>query len=409
LRTSLFIAKRIIAQNQPSFSGFIIKLATAACAVSVAAMIITISMVNGFQYEVAEKVYSFWGHTRVQALEPFRAMVAEETPMLASPAIEKMITNERGLKHVHAFAARSVVLRSKGQFEGVLLKGVDNRFVQSPFQRFIKEGKNIQFPDSGYSTDLLVSSALASQLEIKTGDTVSTIFMRNGEEIRSRKQVISGLFYTGIEEYDKNFVVADLRFLQRLNLWQPNEIGGYEIWLETPDLASNYSEQVTHNLPQGIVATPLANIYPNIFDWLAIQNQTKHIVIGVMLAVAIINLITCLLILVMERTRMVALLSAMGMPAEEQRNIFWYYTAYISLAGIGLGLLLGVGLLFLQQFTGFIKMDESTYYVDTVPVRIIWWQIAAIVGGTFAICLLALRFPLAFISRISVIKALRFN
>lgn len=409
MRTSLFIAKRIIANNQPSFSGFIIKLATAACAVSVAAMIITISMVNGFQYEVAEKVYSFWGHTRVQALEPFRAMVAEETPMLASAAIEKVIAKEVGVKHVHAFAARSVVLRSKGLFEGVLLKGVDSRFVQSPFQRFIKEGKNIRFPDSGYSTDLLVSSALANQLEIKTGDTVSTIFMRNGEEIRSRKQVITGLYYTGIEEYDKNFVLADLRFLQRLNLWQPNEIGGYEIWLQSPDMANQYSEQVSNNLPQGIVATPLANIYPNIFDWLAIQNQTKHIVIGVMLAVAIINLITCLLILVMERTRMVALLSAMGMSAGEQRNIFWYYTAYISLAGIGFGLLLGLGLLFLQQSTGFIKMDESTYYVDTVPVRIIWWQVAAIVGGTFAICLLALRIPLSFISRISVIKALRFN
>jgi lipoprotein-releasing system permease protein len=128
-----------------------------------------------------------------------------------------------------------------------------------------------------------------------------------------------------------------------------------------------------------------------------------------MLAVAIINLITCLLILVMERTRMVALLSAMGMPAYEQRNIFWYYTAYISLAGIGIGLILGLGLLSLQQATGFIKMDESTYYVDTMPVKIIWWQVAAIAAGTFAICLLALRFPLAYISRISVTKALRFS
>lgn len=409
MRTSLFIAKRIIANNQPTFSGFIVKLATVACAVSVATMIITLSMVNGFQYEVAQKVYGFWGHSRVQALEPFRSMVAEETPMKASVSIEKSIANTSDLKHVHAFASRSVVLRSKGQFEGVLLKGIDRRFANSPFQKFIKEGKSIRFPDSGYSTDLLVSTSLAAQLEIKIGDTVNTIFMRNGEEIRSRRQIIAGYYKTGIEEYDKNFVITDLRFLQRLNLWQDDEIGGYEIWLQSPDLADAYSEKLTDELPQGLVATPLASIYPNIFDWLAIQNQTKHIVIAVMLAVAIINLITCLLILVMERTRMVAIIASMGMPPSEQRNIFLYYSAYISLAGIGFGLILGLGLLFLQQATGLIKMDEATYYVDTVPVRIVWWQVIAIVIGTFTICLLALKFPLAYLNRVSIIKALRFN
>jgi lipoprotein-releasing system permease protein len=409
LKTSLFIAKRIIANKKPTFSGFIIKLATVACALSVATMIITLSMVNGFQYEVAQKVYGFWGHARVQALEPFRAMVAEETPIKATREIENAIAGNPGMQHVHAFATRSVVLRSAGQFEGVMIKGVDERFASGTFKQFIKEGNNIRFPDSGYSTDLLVSTEMAKQLEIKIGDAVNTIFMRNGEEIRSRRQVISGYFKTGIEEYDKNVVIADLRFLQKLNLWQPDEIGGYEIWLQSPDMATSYSDKLSKDLPQGIVATPMTRIYPNIFDWLAIQNQTKQIVIGVMLAVAIINLITCLLILVMERTRMVALLSAMGMTAMAQRNIFWYYAAYISLLGIGIGLCLAIGLLLLQQTTGFITMDESTYYVDVMPVKIVWWQVWAIVAGTFTICLLALRLPLAIVSRISIIRALRFS
>lgn len=405
----MFIAKRLITNQQPTFSGFIIKLAVVACALSVATIIITLGMVNGFQHEVARKVYSFWGHTRVQTLEPYRSMVSEEAPMPVNPSIEKAILVEEGYQHMHAFAARSVVLRSKAQFEGVLLKGVDKRFLQSPVSQFITEGKNIQFPDSGYSTDVVLSTTLAKQLEVKVGDTLSTIFMRNGEEIRSRRQIVCGLYKTGIEEYDKNFVLSDLRFLQRLNLWKPNQIGGYEVWLQSPELANAFSKKLTKDLPQGIEARAIANIYPNIFDWLAIQDQTKQVVISVMQVVALINLITCLLILVMERTRMVALLASMGMSNNEQRNIFWYYTAYISLRGIGFGLLVGLGLLWLQQATGLIQMDESTYYVSAMPVKIVWWQVLTTVAGTFIVCMSAMRIPLGFIHRISIIKALRFN
>jgi lipoprotein-releasing system permease protein len=399
-----------LASQQPSsFSGFIVRLATAATAVSVATMIITISLINGFQYEVANKVYSFWGHIRVQALQPYRTMVAEETPIAASDSLEKIIAAQPGVGHVQAFAARSVVLRSTGQFDGVLMKGIDRRLATSDFSRFITQGSMLQFPDSGYSSQLIISEAMARTLEVKVGDTVSTIFLRNGDDIRSRKQIICGLYSTGIEEYDQQFVLADVRFLQRLNLWAPNQIGGYEVWLQDPANAPLIEKPFTQALPQGIMASPVADIYPNIFDWLGIQNQTKKIVISIMLAVAIINLITCLLILVMERTKMVALLAAMGMPLQEQHIIFWHYAARIAGKGIAIGLLLSLSLLLLQQYTGLIKMDEKTYYVSTVPVRIIWWQVLAVVVGTFVICLAALRLPLGYLQRISIIKALRFN
>lgn len=372
-------------------------------------MIVTISLVNGFQHEVTDKVYSFWGHLRVQALEPYRTMIAEETPITASDSLEKLMASQPGVKHIQAFGARSVLLRTAGQFDGVLLKGVDQRFATSPFIRFITKGKMLHYPDSGYSTDILLSESMARQMQLGVGDTISTIFLRNGEDMRSRRQIVCGLYNTGIEEYDNNFVMADLRLLQRLNLWNANQIGGYEIWLDTPENAHLISPAFTKALPQGIVATPVADIYPNIFDWLGIQNQTKKIVIGIMLAVAIINLITCLLILVLERTRMIALLAALGMPQSALGNIFWHYAINIAVRGIAIGLMLSLTLLFVQQYFQLIPMDEKTYYVNTVPVYIIWWQVGAIVVGTFFICLLALRLPLSILKRISIIKALRFQ
>lgn len=409
MQVSLFIARRIINNQQPSFSRFIIRAAAIATAISVATMIVTLSMVNGFQYEVAQKVFSYWGHTRVQNLEPFRTLVAEETPITKTDSLDRLVKSKPGIAHVHAFGARSVVMRSKAQFEGVLLKGVSESFVKSPFSRFIRQGSNISFADTNYSSQLLLSLSMARSLDVSVGDTLNAFYLRQGEDIRSRPMTVSGLYQTGIEEYDNQFAIADLRFLQRLNQWDSTQIGGYEIWLNNPGVAPQWSEEMTRQMPQGIVCVPITQVYPNIFDWLGIQDQTKRIVIGVMLAVAIINLITCLLILVMERTRMIALLTAMGMPGIEIRKLFWYYAAWIAGTGVVAGLALGLGVSFLQQLTGIIKMDEATYYVDQMPVKIIWWQVLAVAAGSFVVCLLALRLPLGFIRRISIIKAIRFS
>lgn len=409
LKVSLFIARRIVGNRQPSFAGFIIKIAAIATGISVATMVVTLSMVNGFQYEVAEKVYSFWGHVRIQNLEPYRTMVAEESPMLRTNQIDTLVKAESEFKHAHAFVARSVVLRSQTQFEGVLMKGVEAPFVNSPFSRFIVAGRNIQFNKNGYSQETLISTTLAQRLNIGVKDTLSVFYLRQGEDIRARNLVVAGLYKTGMEEYDNSFAIADLRFMQRLNLWNENQIGGYEIWMNDKSLADPVSELISKSLPQGVVCIPIARLYPNIFDWLNIQNQTKRIVIGVMLAVAIINLITCLLILVMERTRMIALLSAVGMQGRELRRVFWYYAAFIAGIGVAGGLLFGLGLALLQQYTGLIKMDEATYYVDRMPVKIIWWQVLAVAAGSYLVCILSLRIPLAFVKRISIIRALRFS
>jgi lipoprotein-releasing system permease protein len=246
-------------------------------------------------------------------------------------------------------------------------------------------------------------------LNAKPGDTLQCIFIRSGADIRTRPLIVSGIYKTGIEEYDNSFAIADIRFLRRLNLWASTEIGGYEAWLEPGTNADTSVKVLKALLPQGKSAYTIRQLYPNIFDWLAIQDQTKQIVLWVMIAVAVINLVTCLLILVMERTRMVGILKAVGMSGASIGRIFWYYAAWIALTGIACGLAFGLGVCWLQMATGFIKMDEATYYVSEMPVYIIWWQVAAVAVGSFLICFLALRLPLLFVKSISPVKAIRFS
>lgn len=383
-------------------------MAMLATAISVAAMIITLSMVNGFQQAVSKKVYSFWGHVRVQALEPLRSSVSEESNFENSDTVETPIKSMAGVAHYQAFAIKSLVLRTAGNFEGVLLKGVDAQFAKQPFS-FITQGRSINFADSGYSKDLLLSEALALQLQAKIGDTVQCFFIRNGADIRTRPLTICGLYKTGIEDYDNSFALADLRFLRRLNLWDTSQIGGYELWLKDPSNSDSIAVKLNDALPQGISAVSIRTLYPNIFDWLAVQNQTKLIVIIIMTVVATINLVTCLLILVMERTRMVGMLKAMGLSNRGIKSVFWYYAVWIAVLGTGIGLLFGLGICWLQQATGFIKMDESTYYVSEVPVQMIPWQIAAVVVFALISCFLWLRLPLLFVNKISPIKAAAFK
>lgn len=376
---------------------------------SVAAMVITLGMVNGFQQAVAEKVNSFWGHVRVQQISPLRSLVAEETAFARNDTADLQIAAMPELMRYHTYAIKSVVVKSRDNFEGVLLKGVDSSFYKPAFAQFVKSGALPDFGDSAYSKQIMLSEAAASQLRAAVGDTLAVYFIRGANDIRSRPLVVGGIYKTGIEEYDKNFAIADIRFLRKLNLWPDELIGGYEIWIKDPGKAELLAAELNLLLPQGLQSAAIRRIYPNIFDWLAVQDQTKTIVTIIMLIVAVINLVTCLLVLVMERTRMVGVLKALGLTGTGIQRIFWFYAAWISIVGIGAGLAVGLGVLWFQQATGFLKMDEATYYVAVVPVKIIWWQVIAVASGSFLICFLALRIPLIYIRFVSPVKAIRFQ
>lgn len=381
-----------------------------ATTVGIAAMIITLCFVNGFQQTVANKVYSFWGHIRVQHFEPDKSLMAEEIPIKRNIGVEKLIKSQKGIASIQAFATKSAVLEANKNIEGVLLKGIEAAYDSSSFKPFITRGRWIQFSDSIYSKEILVSEQIANMLNIQLNETVTVYFVGTDQNNTSyRKLRVCGFYKTGIEEYDKLFLLADLKLIARVNNWGEDEIGGYEIFAAP---ASNYDSLNTilmNELPTEWMSRTVASIYPNVFDWLDIQDMNRNVIFIIMAIVAIINLITCLLILILERTKMVGLLKALGASDAAIIKVFLYYAAVIATRGIIGGFILGMGIVWLQQYTGFISLDESAYYVKIAPVQIIWWQIITVCVTTFLVSFSVMLIPALLVKKVNPITAIQFR
>jgi lipoprotein-releasing system permease protein len=410
MNIAFFIAKKIALGRQKSFSRFIIRLAAIATAFSVAAMIITLAFVTGFQQTISQKIFSFWGHIRVQQYEPAKALVAEETPLQKNDTVLNILHSMPEIKQVQAFATKSVVLEKQHEIEGVLLKGVENSYNFKELNPFLKEGSWPNFSDSLYSKEIVVSQPVAAELNIHINDTILVYFISaGGTQSSFRKMKVSGIYKTGIEEYDKLFAIGDIRLLRRINQWNDTEIGGYEVFVKDYRTMDSVSNKLFEALPAAWISKTIREVYPNIFDWLNIQNVNRDVIFIIMSIVAIINLITCLFILVLERTPMVGLLKAMGSVDVTIQKIFLYYATFIAFTGIIIGLFFGVGLCLLQQYTGFITLNESAYYVAQAPVQIIWWQVIVVCAATLLVCFLSLMLPTLFIKTIPPVKAIRFK
>ena len=410
MNTPFFIAKRIALNREQSFSRFIIRLAIAATTISVAAMILSLAFINGFQKVISEKVFSFWGHIRVQHFEPFKVSIAEETPILKNDTIEREISKLDNVAHIQPFATKSAIINANATIEGVLFKGVSQGYPFEKLDAFLKKGRWVQFNDTSYSQEIVLSEFMAQELSVDVGNDLLIYFIQPGEEKpRTRKLKVCGLYKTGIDVYDKTFAMGDMRLIQRLNDWQPGQIGGYEVVLKDYSSMNEVSDSIYDKLPAGWNSKTMREIYPDIFDWLNLQNTNKYILIAVMTAVALINLITCLIILVLERTRMIGVLKAIGTADWKIQQIFMYYGALITLWGITLGLILGLGISILQKSTGFIQLNEEAYYMSTAPVDLVWWQVGLVVAGTFLVCFTVLLIPSLISRKISPAKAVQFR
>lgn len=373
-------------------------------------MIITLAFVNGFQQTVSEKVFSFWGHIRVQEYEPNRALVAEETPLQKNPEVLSILKKNPEIVTIQSFATKSAVLQKTNSIEGVLFKGVEDDYDFGHLKHFLKEGRWMNFNDTLYAKEIVISEPVAAQLQIKVRDTLNIHFIdAEGGKSNFRRLLVTGIFKTGIEEYDRLFAIGDLRLIRRLNNWNDDEIGGYEIFLKDYHKMDTINELLRDDLPTMWVSKTVREVYPNIFDWLNIQDVNRDVIFIVMSIVAIINLVTCLLILVLERTRMVGLLKAVGGSNWLIQRIFLYHASYITMFGIGAGLLIGLGLCLIQQQTGFIKLDEAAYYVSSAPVHIIWWQVVAVCVATLFVCFAALILPTLIVRNIQPVKAIQFR
>jgi lipoprotein-releasing system permease protein len=411
VNVSSFIAQRIAFNQQKSFSRFIIRLSVAATVISVAVMIVTLSFVNGFQDTVSQKVFSFWGHVRIGYRQPMKASIAEEEPIESNDSLLRIVKNMPEVQTVHPFATKYAILKTDAEMEGVLLKGLDSTYNFQHLASFLKQGRWVHFNDSTYSREIVVSSYTANQLHLQLNDRILIYFVRPDGSLRPDKLTIVGIYKTSIEEYDKTFAIGDIKLIRRLNGWTDDQIGGYEIFLKDYNKMGQVSDAIYNNeeIPQTWETKTVKEIYPNIFDWLQVINTNSTVLISIMIVIAVINLITCLIILVLERLRMIGILKSLGATNWTVQKIFLHHSVIITLMGIIGGTLLALTLLWLQQSTGFVRLPEDAYYMDRASVKIIWWQVVAVGAGTLFVSLMVLFIPSFIVRSVQPIKAIRFN
>jgi len=395
LNTAFEIAKRISFYKQKNYTRFIVRLSIAATAISVAAILLTFSIVNGFQSTISSKLYAFWGHIQISAVNG--ANLNDDTQ------VTKKIKSIPNIQSASAFLNQTIVLAKDLEIEGLNAKGIADF---SSIPNLIK-GRLIQSSSQSPSKEIVLSKNIATKLKIVIGDQVSLYFFQNNQ-VQERKLTVVGLFHSGIEEYDLKNVFVDIHLLQQM-IQAPTAISGYQIILKDLNKIAETQNQIQSILPNNWVNSASADLYPQLFDWIQVQNINRNITIVIMLLIAVVNLITCLLILLLERIPMIGSLNAIGATHAMIQKVFLYQASFIACIGIGLGLLIGLGLSLLQFKFQWIQLDESAYLINTLPIQIQPLQVIGVVIGTALVCYLSFLLPTIWIKKISPARAIRFD
>ena len=395
MNTAFEIAKRISFYKQKNYTRFIVRLSIAATAISVAAILLTFSIVNGFQSTVSHKLFSFWGHLQISSVNG--------ASLNDNPELAKKIKTISNVQSSSAFLNQTMVLAKDIEIEGLNAKGIAD-FSSIPN---LIQGRLIQSDGQSPSKEIVLSKNLASKLHIVIGDEVRLYFFQNNQ-VQERRLSVVGLFHSGIEAYDLKNVFIDIHLLQQL-IQAPNAITGYQINVRDLNTIAQTQIDIQSILPENWVASASADLYPQLFDWIQVQSINRNITIIIMLFIAIVNLITCLLILLLERVPMIGSLNAMGATHAMIRKVFLYQASFIACAGIGLGVLIGLGLSILQLKFHWIQLDESAYLIDVLPIQIQPFQVIGVVFGTAIVCYLSFLLPTIWIKKISPAKAIRFD
>lgn len=405
-----FIAKNIIKGDNRSkkFTKPVINISVLAIALGLMVMIVAVSIVSGFQREIRNKVIGFGGHIQITNYDSQNTY--ETNPIAKKQDFYPNITNVDGIRHVQVFATKAGIIKTKEEIYGVIVKGIGSDFDWDFFKKNLIAGDVAVINDSIVENSIVISNHIAKKLKLKVGDKMFVYFIQQNGQMRPKDFVIKGIYQTDLEEFDNLFVLADIAHIQKRNGWDKNQVGGFEILIDNFNDLEKMGDYVYDNVSYELHSATIKDINPDIFSWLKnLQDYNVNIILILMILVAIINIISALLILILERTNMIGILKALGMPNWNVRKIFLYNAVYLIIKGLVIGNVVGIALCLIQQQFGVLTLPAESYYVSKVPVELNLNFILLLNLGTLVICLLMLIIPSMVITKISPVKAIRFD
>jgi lipoprotein-releasing system permease protein len=409
-----FIAHRLIKGRREgtSFSRPINVIAIVGIAMGLAVMILAVAILTGFKKQIREKVVGFGSHIQIMNFDSNISF--ETTPISDTQKFIPRIKQIQGIEHVQVFATKAGIIRTDEDIQGVVLKGIGSDFDWSYFRSNMVAGSVFTVTDTGRTDKVIISKKISDMLRLKTGDSFAMLFIQDPP--RMRKFTISGIYETSLEEFDKMYVYCDIGHIKRLNGWKEDQVSGFEVFIKDFDkldeMTSDVRDAIGYKITEEDTKFKVTNIrirYPQIFDWLNFQDINVIIIILLMLIVAGFNMISGLLILILEKTNMIGVLKSLGAEDITIRRVFLYQAAYLIGKGLFWGNLIGIGLAYIQLKTGLITLDPTSYYIKTVPVNLELTHILLLNAGTMAAIIIMLLVPSQLITRISPVKAIKYD
>lgn len=411
LNLEYFIAKRLITakDNKSSISAPIIKIAISAIAIGMIMMIVSVATGIGLQQKIREKISAFNGHIIIANFDNNQSD-ATLVPVSKKQKFYPKFSSVPEVSHIQAVASKAGIIRTAEAFEGIVFKGVGTDYKWDNVREYLVSGR-LPNLSAGLNSEVLISQFLANRLKLKVDDEFNTFFMKEGQNKlpNIRRFKIVGIFNSGFQEFDATYVLGDIRHIQRINKWKQDQVGAFEVFVNDFDNIKTVGEQVYEHTSSTLDSKTIVEKYSYIFEWLQLFDFNIVVILIVMILVATINMVVALLVLILERTQMIGILKAIGASNWTIRKMFLYNASYLIFRGLFWGNLIGIAILLIQKYFGIVELNPENYYVNQAPVYINVVYITLLNVLTVGVCFLVLLIPSYIITKITPVKAIRFD
>jgi len=411
LNFEFYIARKLVNSrfHKNSVSAPIIKIGITAIAISTVVMLVSLALSMGLQTKIREKAVAFNGHITISNFDS-NSSEGNQAPINLEQSFYPNFNNVQGISHIQGVSHKFGIIRTKNDFEGVYIKGVGVDYDWKYFKQFLLSGR-LPFYSTSYSDEVIISQYLANRLGFNINDSFQMYFLKSDSSRPPSvmKFSIVGIFNSGFTELDKTFIIGDLNHIQRLNKWSKNQVGQFEVFIDDFDLLEVKGSEVYSEIPSVLDSQTIEQKYPVIFEWISIFDKNSYVIIAMMILVGVINMITALLVLILERTKMIGILKSLGCNNWSLQKVFLYMAGYLIFFGLSIGNFVGLFLILIQKYYSPISLNPSIYFVSVAPVQIDFLTIIVLNLLTFFICLFVMVLPSYLISKISPVKAIRFD